>query len=86
MSGQKKVKSMAYSKITMPEFSRLEGLQSTDLNPIDNLWDVLEKAVLSGLILPSSTQNLGVKLLDVNKCCDIAKAYQNNAIIKATTY
>lgn len=57
---------MAYSKI-MPEFSRLKDLQSTDLDPIDNLWDVLEKAVLSGLILPSLKQNLGVKLLDVNK-------------------
>ena len=32
------------------------GPQSADLNPTENLWDVLEKALRSGLTLPSSIQ------------------------------
>ena len=35
--------------------------QSSDLNPIENLWSVQEKALRSGLTLPSSIQDLGEK-------------------------
>ena len=37
--------------------------KSPDLNPIENLWDVVEKALHSGLTLPSSIQDLGEKLM-----------------------
>ena len=56
--------------------------QSSDLNPIEDLWDVLEKALLSGPTLPSSIQDL-IATLDGNKSCDIAEAYRNNAIVNA---
>ena len=36
--------------------------QSRYLNPIENLWDVMEKAFHSGPTLPSSIQDLGEKL------------------------
>ena len=38
-------------------------LQTPDLNLIENLWDVLEKALRSCLTLPSSIQNLGEELM-----------------------
>ena len=37
--------------------------QSPDLNPTENLWDVLEKALHSGPTRPSSVQDLGEKLM-----------------------
>ena len=37
--------------------------QSPYLNPIENLWDVLEKALLSGPTLQSSIQDHGEKLM-----------------------
>ena len=37
--------------------------QIPDLNPVENLWDVLEKTLRSGLTLPSSIQDLGEKLI-----------------------
>ena len=37
--------------------------ENPDLHPIENLWDVLEKALRSGLTLPSSIQDLGEKLM-----------------------
>ena len=37
--------------------------QSSDLNPIEDLWDVLEKALLSGPTLPSSIKDHGEKLI-----------------------
>lgn len=36
--------------------------QNPDLNPIKNLWDELEKTLLSGMTLPSSRQDLEAKL------------------------
>ncbi|KAK1806829.1 hypothetical protein P4O66_005315 [Electrophorus voltai] len=39
--------------------------QSLDLNPIENLWDVLEKTLHSGPNLPSSIQDLGEKLMQL---------------------
>ena len=39
------------------------GYQSPDLNPIENLWDVLDKDLRSGPTLPSSIQDLGEKLM-----------------------
>uniref|UniRef100_A0A8C5PQH2 Ubiquitin-related modifier 1 n=1 Tax=Leptobrachium leishanense TaxID=445787 RepID=A0A8C5PQH2_9ANUR len=39
---------------------------SPDLNPIENLWDnVLEKTLRSAATLPSSTQDLGHKLMSL---------------------
>lgn len=37
--------------------------QSPDINPTDNFWEVIEKALHSGLTIPSSTQDLGEKLM-----------------------
>ena len=37
--------------------------QTPDLNPIENLWDVLDKTLRSGPTLPSSIQELGEKLM-----------------------
>ncbi len=37
----------------------------SDLNPIGNLWDVLEKTLHSGPTLPSSIQDLGEKLMQL---------------------
>jgi len=37
--------------------------QRQDLNPIENLWDVLKKALRCGPTLPSSIQGLGEKLM-----------------------
>jgi len=39
--------------------------QSPDLNPTDNLWDGLEKALRSGPTLPSSLQDVGEKLMQL---------------------
>lgn len=57
--------SQAYSKMPIPGFIGfiLWGIISTHLHRIKTLawpriWDVLEKALLSGLTLPSSIQNL----------------------------
>ena len=37
------------------------------LNPIENLWDVLEKTLHSGPTLPSSLQDLGEKFwMEIN--------------------
>ncbi|XP_062284259.1 GTPase IMAP family member 8-like [Scomber scombrus] len=36
-------------------------IRSPDLNPIENLWDVLEKALRSGPTLPSSIQDLAFR-------------------------
>ena len=49
--------------------------QSPDINPTENLWDVLEKTLHSGPTLPSSIQDLGEKLIQLwteKKSCDIA--------------
>ncbi len=37
----------------------------SNLNPIENLWDVLEKTLHSGPTLPSSIQDLGEKLMQL---------------------
>lgn len=37
--------------------------QSLDLNPIENIWDMLEKALCSGQTLPSLIKDLGEKLM-----------------------
>ena len=37
--------------------------QTPHLNPIENLWDVLEKALSSCQTLPGSMQDLGEKLM-----------------------
>ncbi|GBM72189.1 hypothetical protein AVEN_310-1 [Araneus ventricosus] len=39
--------------------------QSPDLNPIENLWDILEHRLRSGSYLPSSVHCLGDKLLQI---------------------
>ena len=61
----------AYSKMTMPGFTGLKLWKSgsgsmrylrhyhTWINPIDNLWDALEKMLRGGLTLQSSIENLG---------------------------
>lgn len=57
----------------------------SDLNPIENLWDVLEKTLHSGPTLPSPIQDLDEisMQLDGNKCSDIAEAYRNDATANA---
>ncbi len=55
----------------------------SDLNPIENLWNVLEKTLHSGPTLPSSIQEKINATLDGNKCCDIAEAYRNDATVNA---
>ncbi|KAK1786370.1 hypothetical protein P4O66_017607 [Electrophorus voltai] len=60
--------------------------QSPDLNPIENIWDVLEKTLRSGPNLPSSIQDLGGKInatLDRNKYCYIAEACGKDATANA---
>lgn len=80
---------VAYSKMRMPGFIRQEREtsflvmerppSSLDLNPIENLQDVLKKA----LTRLQSIQELGKKLtatLDGSKSGDIAEDYQNNVV------
>ena len=38
-------------------------LQSLELNPIENLWDVLERSLKSNLILPSLLDDLRRKFM-----------------------
>lgn len=58
----------AYPKTTMPGFIRLKVVQqSPDLNPIQNVWDMLEKALCSGPGLPSSLQDFGESLMKQTK-------------------
>ncbi len=62
------------------------GLATTesDLNPIDNLWDVLEKTLRSGPTLQINTRfrkNIYATL--DNTCCDIAEAYRNDVTANA---
>ncbi len=55
----------------------------SDLNPIENLWDVMEKT----RIINTRSFNANFKkmnaTLDGNKCSDIAEAYQNDATANA---
>ncbi|KAF7645433.1 hypothetical protein LDENG_00204610 [Lucifuga dentata] len=65
--------------------------QSPDLNPIEKLWDVLEKTLRSGPTLPSSIQDLGAKLMqlwtDINvvTLCKLIETMpqRTSAVIKA---
>ena len=51
------------------------------INPIENLWDVLEKTLCSGRLSHDQHEQTWRKIttLDRNKCCDIA--YKNNATV-----
>ncbi len=55
----------------------------SNLNPIENLWNVLEKTLQSGPTLPSLIQEKMNATLDGNKRCDIAEAYRNDATVNA---
>ena len=50
--------------------------QSPDLNPVGNLWDELEKTLCSSPIFAEIISSKNE--CNRNKCCDIAKAYQND--------
>ena len=55
----------------------------SDLYPNENLWDVLEKTLCSGLTLPRSHWRKINATLDRNKCCDTAEAYRNDTTANA---
>ncbi len=55
----------------------------SDFNPIENLWDVLEKTLRCGPIINTRSCRKMYATLDRNKCCDIAEAYRNNATANA---